>query len=126
MKQAIKTVEKPWGREIWYAQAPKYVGKLIFINKGHRLSRQYHKLKHETIYTLKGKLAIEVNGKRKTLSEGDAFAIPPKTIHRFEAPYGKVTLLEVSTPEVWDVVRLSDDYGRAKIKESKNGKNNRH
>jgi len=108
----VKTVKKPWGHEIWYAQAPKYVGKILVINKGHRLSRQYHKVKHETIYTLKGKFFLELNGKKSIQRAGSVVVIPPKSIHRFEARYGRVTLLEVSTPEVWDVVRLSDDYNR--------------
>lgn len=113
-KPRVTIVEKPWGREIWYAQAKRYVGKILFINKGHRLSRQYHKVKHETIYTLKGKFLLELNGKKSVRGPGSVAVIPPRAVHRFEARYGAVTLLEVSTPEVWDVVRLSDDYGREK------------
>lgn len=109
---AIKVVPKPWGHEIWYAQAKRYVGKILVINKGGRLSRQYHKTKHETIYVLKGRLRLELGKKTTLCKPGTAGIIPPKTIHRFSAPYGPVTLLEVSTPEVWDVVRLEDDYGR--------------
>ncbi len=112
MSAPIKRVPKPWGHEAWFAQTKKYVGKLLVINKGHRLSRQYHRVKHETLYVLKGRLWLELGGKKKAVGPGTAFVIPPKTIHRFEARYGRVTLLEVSTPEVEDVVRLSDDYGR--------------
>lgn len=112
MISTIKTVDKPWGHELWFAQSKKYVGKVITINKGHRLSRQYHKKKHETIYVLRGKLQLELKGKKGVLKPGQAAEIPTRAIHRFEAPFGRVTLLEVSTPEVWDVVRLSDDYGR--------------
>ena len=112
MQSPVKVVKKPWGREIWYAQHKKYVGKILIIEKGKRLSRQYHKVKHETLYTLKGRFLLRLGGKRKVMKAGMAFDIPPKTVHRFEAPYGRVTLLEVSTPEVWDIVRLADDYGR--------------
>lgn len=112
MSALVKKVAKPWGHEAWFAQTKRYVGKLLVINKGHRLSRQYHKVKHETLYVLKGRLWLELGRTKKTVGPGTAFDIPPKTIHRFEARYGRVTLLEVSTPEVEDVVRLSDDYGR--------------
>ena len=114
MKVKIKIVKKPWGRELWYAQAPKYVGKILVINKGGRLSLQYHKVKHETVYTLKGRWLLELNGRKSIQKPGMAAMIPPKAVHRFYAPYGRATLLEVSTPEVEDVVRLSDDYGRAR------------
>ncbi len=114
MRSSVKIVKKPWGHEIWYAQAPKYVGKILTINKGHRLSRQYHNVKHETIYTLKGRWLLELGGKTLVQKPGMAVAIPPKTVHRFCAPYGRVTILEASTPEVEDVVRLSDDYGRTR------------
>ena len=108
----VKRVAKPWGYEIWYASARKYVGKILVINKGHRLSKQYHKVKHETIYTLKGRLKLELNGRTRVLRPGTSVPIPPRSVHRFGAPYGRVTLLEVSTPEVSDIVRLEDDYGR--------------
>ena len=88
------------------------MGKILIINKGHRLSKQYHKVKHETIYVLKGRLSLELNGRKRLAGPGSAFPIPPRAVHRFAAPDGRVTLLEVSTPELWDVVRLSDDYGR--------------
>lgn len=112
MKKGVKTVQKPWGREIWYAHSPKYVGKIIIINKGHRLSRQYHDVKHETVYALKGDYFLELDGKKKVQREGSTIVIPPKSVHRFEARYGRVTLLEVSTGAVKDLVRLEDDYGR--------------
>ena len=110
--KGVTKVAKPWGHELIYAKAKKYVGKIIVINKGHRLSRQFHKTKHETIFVLNGRLDLELKGRRLLAGPGRAFPIPPKTVHRFGAPKGRVTLLEVSTPELWDVVRLSDDYGR--------------
>ena len=111
--KSVKVVRKPWGREVWYAQNPRYVGKILSIRKGHRLSLQYHKVKHETLYALKGRFLLQLGKRRRVVRPGAAFIIPPGTVHRFEARFGPVTLLEVSTPEVWDVVRLADDYDRA-------------
>ena len=112
--KSIKSVNKPWGYEKWFAQTKKYVGKILFIKKGHRLSKQYHKAKHETIYTLKGKYIMELRNGKKVMNEGSVIVIPPKKIHRMYAKFCDVTLIEVSTPEVRDVVRLEDDYGRNK------------
>jgi quercetin dioxygenase-like cupin family protein len=109
----MKTIDKPWGHEVWFAQHKKYLGKILVIEKGHRLSRQYHRIKHETLYVLRGRLLLELGRSRKVLVSGQAFAVPPGTVHRFSAPHGRVTLLEVSTPEISDIVRLADDYGRA-------------
>jgi len=110
----MKHVEKPWGYEKWFAKTPKYVGKILFIRKGCRLSKQYHKLKHETIYTLKGRYQMELKTSSRVMEEGSVIVVPPGRIHRMYAKFGDVTLVEVSTPEVWDVVRLEDDYGREK------------
>lgn len=115
-KSEIKTVLKPWGKEIWFAHTKKYVGKILIIKKGKRLSRQYHKVKHETLYTDKGKYILELGSdgsKKKIMKPGDVFVVAPKTIHRMFAKYGDVRIIEVSTPELWDVVRLQDDYGRS-------------
>ncbi len=108
----MKIVKKPWGKEVWFAHTPKYVGKLLYIRKGHRLSLQYHNVKEETLYTLKGPYLLEMNGKKKKMKTGSVAHFPPKTIHRMQARYGNVTIVEVSTPEVEDVVRLKDDYNR--------------
>ena len=107
-----RTVKKPWGREMIFAQAAKYVGKILVIEKGRRLSLQYHRKKHESLLVLRGKLGLRLGRTSRVLGPGATFAVPPRTIHRFEAPKGRVTLIEVSTPELWDVVRLQDDYGR--------------
>ncbi len=112
MNGKIERVQKPWGHEMIFARAKKYVGKILVIEKGHRLSLQYHKVKHESLIVLRGRLSLLLGKKKKTVGPGVAFTIPPKTVHRFEAPKGRVTLIEVSTPELWDVVRLQDDYGR--------------
>ncbi len=105
-------VSKPWGHELWFAQQRRYVGKLLVINRGKRLSLQYHKVKHESIYVLKGVLSLQLGGRTRLLKPGASFAVRPKVKHRFAAPAGRVTLIEVSTPETWDVVRVADDYGR--------------
>jgi len=109
-----KIVLKPWGREVWWAQGSKYAGKLLIIEKGHRLSLSYHRVKHETIYTLRGRWRLILGRKSSIQTPGSVTVIPPRTVHRFEARYGRVTLIEVSTPQLWDIVRLKDDYNRNK------------
>ncbi|MFH1367639.1 MAG: cupin domain-containing protein [Elusimicrobiota bacterium] len=112
----LKVVPKPWGKEIWFARAKKYVGKILIIKKGKRLSRQYHKVKHETLYTDQGRYVLELGAKgaeKKVMKQGDVFVVKPRTIHRMHAKYCDVKIIEVSTPELWDVVRLQDDYGRS-------------
>ena len=115
----IKKIEKPWGHELIWANKEKYVGKMQYIEKGHKLSRQYHEQKDETIYVLEGKLVLEIGSAetekdlvRIIMSPGASRRITPGTIHRFCAPSDGCTLIEVSTPEIDDVVRLHDDYGR--------------
>lgn len=113
MKFKTIKVVKPWGHEMIFALAPKkYAGKLIVIENGKRLSLQYHRRKHESLYVLKGKLTLVLGKKTHIAGPGTAFAIPNGTVHRFEAHHGRVTLIEVSTTELDDVVRLQDDYGR--------------
>ena len=113
-----RKIEKPWGFELLFAHTPKYAGKLIFIRKGHRLSLQYHRHKDETIYLYEGKAIIEIEGNNRQLVQSEAqsgycLRILPLTKHRLQA-MEDTTLFEVSTPELEDVVRLEDDYGRAK------------
>ena len=116
-------VEKPWGHEIRWAVNEKYLGKILHINKGHRLSRQYHEVKDETIYVLEGKLVLEfgphfsaldtIDGTIRTvLHTGESHRVTPGMVHRFCAESTDVVLIEVSTPEIDDVVRLEDDYSR--------------
>jgi len=110
--------EKPWGFELLFAHSTKYVGKVIFIKKGHRLSLQYHEKKDESMYIYEGKALLEIEGSNGKLEStiaqpGYCVRIPPGTKHRLKA-IEDTTLLEVSTPELEDVVRLEDDYGRAK------------
>ena len=138
----ITTIPKPWGHETIWAKTDRYVGKIIHINAGHALSVQYHNRKDETVYLLSGELKYWVQstpsptpqapGPHRTagtgetpvagrspipqmtdvrLQVGDAFRITPGTIHYMEA-VTDCDILEVSTPELDDVVRLKDRYGR--------------
>lgn len=108
-------VEKPWGHEIRWAITEKYLGKILHIEAGRQLSLQYHEVKDESIYVLEGTLIVKGEGKRVyILEEGDSMRIQPGEIHRFCAPNGShVKLIEVSTPEIDDVIRLEDDYNRS-------------
>jgi len=110
-------IEKPWGYEIRWALNEKYIGKILRIEPGQKLSRQYHQQKDETIYVLDGKLVLELGPMedkpvRIIMHPGASRRIQPGTIHRFAAPSDGCTLIEVSTPELDDVVRLEDMYGR--------------
>lgn len=111
-------ITKPWGYEEIFAHTDKYVGKIIHIDEGHRLSYQYHVNKSESIYVLHGVLLVMYQDELKIYHEGESFDIPNNTNHRFIAygdnpeAFGPVDLIEVSTPELDDVVRLEDDYGR--------------
>lgn len=111
----ITRVPKPWGYELIFAHTGRYVGKILHINEGESLSLQYHEMKEETLYVVEGelKLTIEYDGDRRVmpLRKGEAFHIPPRLIHRMEAVVD-TDVAEVSTPEIEDVVRLEDRYGR--------------
>lgn len=114
MEFKTKRIEKPWGHELLLALVPgKYAGKLLVIEKGKRLSLQYHRRKRESLFVLKGKLTFLLGTRTRVAGPGKAFTVPPGTVHRFEARHGRVTLIEVSTTELDDVVRLRDDYGRS-------------
>lgn len=142
---AITTVPKPWGHETIWARTDRYVGKILHIRAGHALSVQYHEVKDETVYLLRGEMRYwvgESGGDRPAatggaaqarplatgetpaagkqpipamtdvhLRVGDAYRITPHTIHYMEA-VTDCEVLEVSTPEIDDVVRLKDRYGR--------------
>ena len=115
----MRRIDKPWGYELTFAETEYYIGKILFIEKGKRLSLQFHKKKDETIFLLKGKMILEVSSKtsadvfdNKILKYGESHRIIPGTIHRFHA-LEDCEIIEVSTTELDDVVRLKDDYGRA-------------
>jgi mannose-6-phosphate isomerase len=109
-------VEKPWGCELIWAHTERYVGKILHINKGESLSYQFHRIKDETIRLLNGamEMDVEADGRKSKLSfkPGDCLHIVPGMKHRMTA-VDDCDVLEVSTPELDDVVRLEDRYGRA-------------
>jgi mannose-6-phosphate isomerase len=112
----IVRVPKPWGHEIIWARSDRYVGKILHINAGQELSVQYHNKKDETIYLLAGEMAYRVQGRSGELEDvqlklGESFRNTPGVVHQMVA-VTDCDVLEVSTPELDDVVRLSDKYGR--------------
>jgi mannose-6-phosphate isomerase len=112
----IASVPKPWGHETIWALTDRYVGKILHINAGHELSVQYHNVKDETVYLLSGQIAYRVKSdagllEDVQLKQGESFRITPGTVHQMVA-LTDCNVLEVSTPELDDVVRLSDRYGR--------------
>ncbi len=114
-------VEKPWGYEKIFARTDRYVGKILHIEAGESLSLQYHVRKDETVYVLTGELRFEIEEQgvlvEKILRQGEGFRILPGTRHRMSAGV-PTDILEVSTPELDDVVRLEDRYGRIAAKDS--------
>jgi mannose-6-phosphate isomerase len=114
----VVRVPKPWGHETIWAHAERYVGKILHINAGHELSVQYHNKKDETVHLLSGEIVYRVqkNANDDALDDvqlrvGESFRITPGTVHQMMA-VTDCDVLEVSTPEVDDIVRLSDKYGR--------------
>jgi mannose-6-phosphate isomerase-like protein (cupin superfamily) len=109
-------VEKPWGHELIWAYTDRYVGKILVIETGQRLSLQKHEVKDETILVLSGRLrlTLEDDGgtvRTEDLGPGEARHVPTGRIHRY-ASIERCELIEVSTPELDDVIRLEDDFGR--------------
>ncbi len=109
--ERLKRIDKPWGFELWWTVTDRYVGKLIHVNRGHSLSLQYHNIKHESMYCLSGEGEILLDDKTERLEPGKAVVIPPLLRHRVTA-LTDLEVMEVSTPELDDVVRLEDRYGR--------------
>lgn len=111
----VTRVDKPWGYELHWARTDRYVGKVIHVNKGHALSLQYHRVKDETIFLWSGKILFEIeeNGQliEREMLPGESVHITPPTVHRMTAIEDS-DIMEVSTPELDDVVRLKDLYGR--------------
>jgi mannose-6-phosphate isomerase-like protein (cupin superfamily) len=111
-----KRIEKPWGHEIWFAHTEHYAGKIITVTAGHRLSLQYHDNKDETSHLISGRMRLWQGTDRDALIEtvieaGTTWRNTPGTIHTVEA-IEDASFFEVSTPELDDVVRLEDQYGR--------------
>jgi mannose-6-phosphate isomerase len=110
-------VEKPWGYELIWSKTEHYAGKILFVRAGESLSLQFHKVKDEAWYVLSGRAELELGApgervlNREIVGAGAAFHFPPGTVHRITA-VEDATILEVSTPQLEDVVRLEDRYGR--------------
>ena len=111
----VARIDKPWGYELHWAKTDRYVGKILHIDAGHALSLQYHNRKDETILLWEGRLRFEIGSGRDArvweMTAGERIHLPPRTVHRMTA-IDDCTLIEVSTPELDDVVRLADRYGR--------------
>lgn len=110
----LEHITKPWGSESIWAKTEKYVAKVLYIKKGHKLSRQYHKEKDETFMVWDGNMTLEIGSPPTEFIEmetGDTYHCPAGIIHRMIAK-DDVKVVEVSTSELDDVVRLEDDYGR--------------
>jgi len=119
MSEIPRRIEKPWGYELWWARTERYVGKILHLRRGESLSLQYHNVKDETILIQSGRMLLETGSRgqpaelrRLEMKPGDTFHITPGTVHRMTG-IEDCDILEVSTPELDDVVRLEDRYGRA-------------
>jgi mannose-6-phosphate isomerase len=114
---ATRRVDKPWGHELIWALTDAYCGKLLHVKAGHSLSLQFHKVKDEAWLVQTGKARLELGAvgdavlKEEIIGPGNAFHYAPGTVHRVTA-IEDTDILEVSTPDLDDVVRLEDAYGR--------------
>ncbi len=116
MLKEVEKVDKPWGYELIFAHTDRYAGKILHVDAGQALSLQYHEKKDETLFLLEGEyqLVVEEKGElvERRIVAGDSYHIPVGTRHRMVAGPDGCDILEVSTPELDDVVRLEDRYGR--------------
>ena len=116
VRPEARRVEKPWGHELIWAHTDRYVGKVLVIEAGKRLSLQRHEVKDESIYVTSGRLRLYLEDDRGTIQVEELTAgahrhVPTGRIHRYEA-IDRTELMEVSTPELDDVIRIEDDFGR--------------
>jgi mannose-6-phosphate isomerase len=112
-----RRIAKPWGYELWYALTERYAGKILHVERGHRLSLQFHERKDESCYLLTGRLLLVQGPSAEQLDErvletGAVWRNEPGDVHTIEALEDS-DVLEVSTPDLDDVIRLTDNYGRA-------------
>ena len=109
-------VDKPWGYELVWALTERYAGKILHVNAGHLLSCQYHNVKDETMHVLRGEVILRLGDGasmvERRLTPGESVRIRPGEVHQLEAVVD-CDVLEASTPELDDLVRLSDRYGRS-------------
>jgi mannose-6-phosphate isomerase len=113
----VRRIDKPWGHEEIWAETAQYVGQVLFVKAGRRLSLQHHEKKTETLRVQSGEIELELDDDRGVLQKtrkkaGESWHIAPGRRHRFTA-ISDAELMEVSTPELDDVVRHEDDYGRS-------------
>ena len=112
-----RKVEKPWGHELIWAETERYVGKVLFVKAGESLSLQFHRIKDESWLVQSGRAKLELGSAgdalldEEVIAAGAVFRFRPGTVHRISA-IEDTTIVEVSTPELDDVVRLEDRYGR--------------
>jgi mannose-6-phosphate isomerase len=111
-----RKIDKPWGYELWWAVTDAYAGKILHVEQGHQLSLQLHEHKDESAYLLSGRLRLTKGPSAAELETvelgpGDAWRNLPGEVHRIEA-IEDCDIVEVSTPELDDVIRLTDRYGR--------------
>jgi mannose-6-phosphate isomerase len=116
VRELPRRVDKPWGNELIWALTDRYCGKIITINTGSRLSLQYHERKDEWLFVTSGRLLLELENDAgdlvsRELGPGEGAHVPVLRRHRYTG-LERVELVEVSSPEIDDVVRLQDDYGR--------------
>ncbi len=116
MSEIPYRVDKPWGYEVIWARTDRYVGKILHVNAGQVLSCQYHNFKDETMHVLQGELILRTGADadamtERRFSEGQSVHIPAKLVHQIEAVVDS-DVLEASTPELDDLVRITDRYGR--------------
>jgi mannose-6-phosphate isomerase len=113
---SVRRVDKPWGHELWFAHTDSYAGKILVVEAGQRLSVQYHERKDESSYLVSGRMLLSQGPSAEQIEEreigpGSTWRNEPGTVHTIEAIEDS-TVFEVSTPELDDVVRISDRYGR--------------
>lgn len=115
MPEVPYRVDKPWGHEIIWARTDRYVGKILHVKAGHVLSLQYHNRKDETMYVLSGELILRIRPgaelESRPFRAGESVHVPAGLVHQIEA-VADSDVLEASTPELDDLVRLQDRYGR--------------
>ena len=116
MHHEVKKIEKPWGYELIFAHTSRYAGKILHVNAGHALSLQYHERKDETLYLASGEVEFQVQEGDALISHrllpGQSYHVQPGTRHRMIAGPDGCEFIEVSSPELDDVIRLEDRYGR--------------
>ena len=108
--------EKPWGAEVWLIFTRRYASKILILEKGKRFSLQKHRVKEESWLVFRGRALVTINDEQFKVSEGAMIHVGRNTIHRLEALSNLLEVLEVSSPELHDAVRLADDYRRTSKK----------